>query len=339
MEKNSILSDFIVLNRQRIDELEADLWQMEHQKSGARLVWLERAEENKTFGIAFQTQPWDDTGVFHILEHSVLCGSKRYPVKEPFVELMKSSLNTFLNAMTFPDRTFYPVSSRNDQDFINLLRVYMDAVLHPQIYDRPEIFGQEGWHYELGEDGGLSCKGVVFNEMKGTFASPDALLEREMTRCLFPDTCYRFVSGGDPEHIPELYVRVKAHMVALAVLQKAVGAVVGNKAELYPALFDVLHELVHAGALDSGEFCFKARYVLFCVHEFFTSILASLFFRPRCQDRLGLLRRCSSKAATEHRANSLNPTCPLSGIEPCKCLGQYRPSPDISAPGRQCTFF
>ena len=119
MEKNSILSGFIVLDQQRVDELEADLWQMEHQKSGARLVWLERAEENKTFGIAFQTQPWDDTGVFHILEHSVLCGSKRYPVKEPFVELMKSSMNTFLNAMTFPDRTVYPVSSRNGQDFIN----------------------------------------------------------------------------------------------------------------------------------------------------------------------------------------------------------------------------
>ena len=204
MEKNDILSGFIVLDRQSVDELDAVLWQMEHQKSGARLVWLERAEENKTFGIAFQTQPWDDTGIFHILEHSVLCGSERYPVKEPFVELMKSSLNTFLNAMTFPDRTFYPVSSRNDQDFINLLRVYMDAVLHPLLHSRPEIFGQEGWHYELDEDGAPFCKGVVFNEMKGTFASPDALLEREMTRCLFPDTCYRFVSGGDPEHIPEL---------------------------------------------------------------------------------------------------------------------------------------
>ena len=204
MEPNSILHNFAVLSCQRVDELEAALWQMEHRTSGARLVWLERAEENKTFGIAFQTQPWDDTGVFHILEHSVLCGSERYPVKEPFVELMKSSLNTFLNAMTFPDKTFYPVSSRNDQDFINLLRVYMDAVLHPQIYSRPEIFGQEGWHYELGEDGGLSCKGVVFNEMKGTFSSPDALMERELNRLLFPDTCYRFVAGGDPEHIPEL---------------------------------------------------------------------------------------------------------------------------------------
>ena len=159
MEKNDILSGFIVLDRQSVDELDAVLWQMEHQKSGARLVWLERAEENKTFGIAFQTQPWDDTGIFHILEHSVLCGSERYPVKEPFVELMKSSLNTFLNAMTFPDRTFYPVSSRNDQDFINLLRVYMDAVLHPLLHSRPEIFGQEGWHYELDEDDAPFCKG------------------------------------------------------------------------------------------------------------------------------------------------------------------------------------
>ena len=204
MEKNSILSDFIVLNRQRINELEADLWQMEHQKSGARLVWLERAEENKTFAIAFQTQPWDDTGVFHILEHSVLCGSERYPVKEPFVELMKSSLNTFLNAMTFPDRTIYPVSSRNSQDFMNLLRVYMDAVLHPLLHSKPEIFGQEGWHYELDEGGALSITGVVFNEMKGAFSSPDTLLEREVTRHLFPDTCFRYVAGGDPEHIPEL---------------------------------------------------------------------------------------------------------------------------------------
>lgn len=187
-----------------VPELDAALHQLEHVKSGARLVWLERQEENKTFGIAFQTQPWDDTGIFHILEHSVLCGSERYPVKEPFVELMKSSLNTFLNAMTFPDKTFYPVSSRSEQDFINLLRVYMDAVLHPLIHSRPEIFYQEGWHYEFSETGEPSYKGVVFNEMKGAFASPDTLLEREVNRLLFPDTCYRYVSGGDPEHIPEL---------------------------------------------------------------------------------------------------------------------------------------
>lgn len=170
MKQDQIIHNFAILSSRRVDELDAVLHLMSHEKSGAWLVWLERAEENKTFGIAFQTQPWDDTGIFHILEHSVLCGSDRYPVKEPFVELMKSSLNTFLNAMTFPDRTFYPVSSRNDQDFINLLRVYMDAVLHPLIHSNPEIFGQEGWHYELDGDGAPSYKGVVFNEMKG--ASP-----------------------------------------------------------------------------------------------------------------------------------------------------------------------
>lgn len=195
---------FILKSTRELAELNARFHEMEHQKSGARLVWLDRDEENKTFSIAFQTQPWDDTGVFHILEHSVLCGSERYPVKEPFVELMKSSLNTFLNAMTFPDKTVYPVSSRNGQDFLNLMRVYMDAVFHPLIHTRPEIFGQEGWHYELGEDGAASYKGVVFNEMKGAFASPDTLLEREMDLLLFPDSCYRYVSGGDPAHIPEL---------------------------------------------------------------------------------------------------------------------------------------
>jgi len=204
MEQHEIIHNFTVLSSRALDELNAVLHLLRHEKSGARLVWLERPEENKTFGIAFRTQPWDDTGVFHILEHAVLCGSDRYPVKEPFVELMKSSLQTFLNAMTFPDKTFYPVSSRNEQDFIHLLRVYMDAVLHPLIYARPEIFGQEGWHYALDEDGAPACTGVVYNEMKGAFASPDTLLEREMTRRLFPDTCYRFVSGGDPAHIPEL---------------------------------------------------------------------------------------------------------------------------------------
>ena len=130
MERSSIIHNFKLLSSRPVEELQAVLHQMEHQTSGARLVWLERPEENKTFGIAFQTQPWDDTGVFHILEHSVLCGSDHYPVKEPFVELLKSSMNTFLNALTFRDKTFYPVSSRNRQDFYNLMRVYMDAVLH-----------------------------------------------------------------------------------------------------------------------------------------------------------------------------------------------------------------
>ena len=204
MELNQAICNFTVLERTPVDELEAVLWRLEHRKSGARLLWLERAEENKTFSIAFQTQPWDDTGVFHILEHSVLCGSDRYPVKEPFVELLKSSLNTFLNAMTFPDKTVYPVSSRNDQDFVNLMRIYMDAVLHPHIHSKPEIFGQEGWHYELDENGEPSYKGVVFNEMKGAMSSPDEIMETELALRLFPDTCYRWNSGGDPAHIPEL---------------------------------------------------------------------------------------------------------------------------------------
>ncbi len=204
MDINQRISGFLVTGCRETGELGGNLYIMEHEKSGARLVWLDRPEENKTFSIAFRTQPWDDTGVFHILEHSVLCGSDRYPVKEPFVELMKSSLNTFLNAFTFPDKTMYPVSSRNDQDFINLVRVYMDAVLHPRIHSMPEIFRQEGWHYEIDETGAASYKGVVFNEMKGAFASPDEITLRELNRLLFPDNCYRFVSGGDPEHIPEL---------------------------------------------------------------------------------------------------------------------------------------
>lgn len=195
---------FRVLSKRLLDELDATLWEMEHEQTGAKLIWLDRAEENKTFCIAFQTQPWNDTGVFHILEHSVLCGSERYPIKKPFVELMKTSLNTFLNAITFPDKTIYPISSRNNQDFLNLLRVYMDAVLHPLLRKKPEIFCQEGWHYEFDTAGNVSCKGVVLNEMKGVFSSPDAQLEYEISRRLFPDTCYRWVAGGDPEHIPEL---------------------------------------------------------------------------------------------------------------------------------------
>lgn len=187
----------------RIPELGAVLHEYTHAKSGARLCWLERADENKSFCAAFRTLPFDDSGVFHILEHSVLCGSRNYPVKEPFVELLKGSLNTFLNALTFPDRTCYPVSSRNDQDFLNLMRVYLDAVLFPRIYEKQEIFQQEGWHYEL-ENGVLTRSGVVLNEMKGAFADPDELLVNAMSRALFPDTPYRFVSGGDPDAIGSL---------------------------------------------------------------------------------------------------------------------------------------
>ncbi len=187
------------------EELGGKLWEMTHLQTGAQLVWLDNKENNKLFSIAFKTLPQDDTGVFHILEHSVLNGSKRFPVKEPFVELLKSSMNTFLNAMTFPDKTVYPVSSRNEQDYLNLTRVYLDAVFCPAIYENPCIFQQEGWHYDIHEGDDMpTYKGVVFNEMKGAFSSSDTLIENSLMRALFPDNCYRFVSGGDPKYIPKL---------------------------------------------------------------------------------------------------------------------------------------
>lgn len=204
MQIGTVIQNFRVTNVRNLPELNCNLWEMEHEKTGAQLVWLDRADENKTFGIAFKTIPTDSTGVFHILEHSVLCGSDKYPVKEPFVELLKSSVNTFLNAMTYPDKTVYPISSRNDKDFLNLLDVYMDAVLHPAIYHKPEIFRQEGWRYELRGQEPAVYQGVVFNEMKGAYASADAELEYTMNRLLFPDNCYSFESGGHPEHIPDL---------------------------------------------------------------------------------------------------------------------------------------
>jgi Zn-dependent M16 (insulinase) family peptidase len=181
------------------------MYEFIHEKSGAKAIWLKRADENKTFSIAFKTTPVDDTGVFHILEHSVLNGSHKYPVKEPFVDLLKGSLQTFLNAITFPDKTVYPVSSRNGQDFINLMRVYLDAVFAPLAVEKPYVFYQEGWHYEMKEgDEQPSYKGVVFNEMKGAFSSPDSLRSRYMMHALFPDNCYGYESGGDPDHITDL---------------------------------------------------------------------------------------------------------------------------------------
>lgn len=195
---------FTLLRTQDLPEIDGKLHELRHEKTGARLCWLQRPDDNKTFGVAFTTLPEDSTGVFHILEHSVLCGSKRYPVKEPFVELLKNSMNTFLNAMTFSDKTFYPISSRNEKDFLNLMRVYLDAVFFPRIYTKPEIFYQEGWHYEFDENGRPGYKGVVFNEMKGAYASADEHLQETMDAALFPDTCYRFSSGGDPACIPSL---------------------------------------------------------------------------------------------------------------------------------------
>ena len=203
MQINEIIRGFRVLRVRPLEELQARLVEMEHVRTGAKLCWLDRRDENKAFSIAFKTLPEDSTGVFHILEHSVLCGSEKYPVKEPFVELLKSSVQTFLNALTYPDKTVYPVSTRNDKDFLNLIDVYLDAVLHPAIYSRPEIFRQEGWRYE-GEGDALCYQGVVFNEMKGSMASPMNVLAQAISAHLFPDSPYRFNSGGDPACIPDL---------------------------------------------------------------------------------------------------------------------------------------
>lgn len=178
---------------------------LEHKKSGARLALLSNDDENKVFYIGFRTPPEDSTGVAHILEHSVLEGSRDFPVKDPFIELAKGSLNTFLNAMTYPDKTVYPIASCNDKDFQNLMHVYLDAVFYPNIYTERKIFEQEGWHYEMeSPEDELTINGVVYNEMKGAFSSPDDVLEREITNTLFPDTTYSNESGGDPEAIPDL---------------------------------------------------------------------------------------------------------------------------------------
>ncbi|MCM1054763.1 MAG: insulinase family protein [Bacteroides sp.] len=205
------LKGFTVNRIREEKELNGALVEMTHDKTGAELCWLNNGEVNKTFSVAFKTLPEDSTGVFHILEHSVLCGSDKYPVKEPFVDLLKSSMNTFLNAMTFPDKTMYPVASRNDRDFLNLTSVYLDAVFAPALKTNPSVFHQEGIHTEFDENGKPLYKGVVFNEMKGAMSDLDERIEYGIEDLLFPDNCYRFNSGGDPEVIPNLtYEKYKA---------------------------------------------------------------------------------------------------------------------------------
>lgn len=205
LEVSNIYHGFQVLQQDHIEEINAEAYLLEHVKSGARLFYLGCADDNKVFSISFRTPPNDDTGVAHILEHSSLCGSRKYHLKEPFVELVKGSMNTFLNAMTYPDKTMYPVASRNDKDFRNLMDVYLDAVFYPLIYENKYTLRQEGWHYNLESlDGELSYNGVVYNEMKGVYSSPDALLENEAMKALFPATPYRFESGGHPDAIPQL---------------------------------------------------------------------------------------------------------------------------------------
>ena len=205
MEINKIYSGFRLDRIERIDEINGTAYEMKHEKSGARLIYIDSPDSNKVFNIAFRTTPHNSTGVAHIMEHSVLCGSRKFPLKEPFVELVKGSLNTFLNAMTYPDKTMYPVASKNDKDFHNLMDVYLDAVFYPRVREDAEIVMQEGWHYELeNADDELTYKGVVFNEMKGVYSSPDSVLERQMMRELFPDTTYGVDSGGDPDYITDL---------------------------------------------------------------------------------------------------------------------------------------
>ena len=199
------LQAYELQKEENLPGIQAKGYLLRHKKSGARVLLVENDDENKVFSIGFRTPPSDSTGVPHIMEHSVLCGSKNFPAKDPFVELVKGSLNTFLNAMTYPDKTVYPVASCNDKDFQNLMHVYMDAVLHPNIYQHEEIFRQEGWSYKLDSlDDKLEYNGVVYNEMKGAFSSPEGVLDRVVLNTLFPDTSYANESGGDPEVIPEL---------------------------------------------------------------------------------------------------------------------------------------
>ncbi|MBR1823140.1 MAG: insulinase family protein [Ruminococcus sp.] len=204
MQTGDTLHGFKVTQIREIPQLDGRLVQMRHEDCGAELCWLDNGASNKLFSVAFKTLPCDDTGVFHILEHTVLCGSAKFPVKEPFVDLLKGSMQTFLNAMTYPDKTVYPISSRNKQDFLNLTEVYLDAVFAPRLKQDPSIFMQEGWHMEFDENGEPLFKGVVFNEMKGALSSVDEVIEVGMNRLLFPDNCYKYVSGGAPVSIPDL---------------------------------------------------------------------------------------------------------------------------------------
>lgn len=199
------LAEYEILDEHRVEDVQSDGFILRHKKSGARIAILSNNDDNKVFYIGFRTPPEDETGVPHIIEHTTLCGSKKFPVKDPFIELAKGSLNTFLNAMTYPDKTVYPVASCNDQDFKNLMDVYLDAVFNPNITKYEEIFKQEGWHYELtGKDDELKINGVVYNEMKGAYSSPDEVLSSQIYRSLFQDNTYSKDSGGNPEYIPKL---------------------------------------------------------------------------------------------------------------------------------------
>lgn len=195
-EINKPYHGFKLIQESIIDELQSVGRLFYHEKSGARLLHLENEDDNKVFSIGFRTPPTDDTGVPHILEHCVLAGSRKYTTKEPFMDMVKGSLQTFINAMTFKDKTIYPVASRNEKDFYNLMDVYLDAVFYPKIYEKPEIFMQEGWHHEIfNKEDNITYKGVVYNEMKGAYSAPEEVLSEAISQSLFPDTCYKYSSG------------------------------------------------------------------------------------------------------------------------------------------------
>ena len=198
------LQTYEVIEKREVADINSVTYLLKHKKTGAKVALISNDDDNKVFYIGFRTTPKDSTGVAHILEHSVLCGSREFPIKDPFIELCKGSLNTFLNAMTYPDKTIYPVASCNDKDFQNLMHVYLDAVFYPNIHENEAIFRQEGWHYEFNDQDELIYNGVVYNEMKGAFSSPDSVLYREISTALYPDTTYGWESGGDPENIPDL---------------------------------------------------------------------------------------------------------------------------------------
>ncbi len=206
MEIGKAYYGFKLEDQYEVSEIQSMARIFTHEKSGAKLLHLENEDDNKVFSIGFRTPPSDSTGVPHIIEHCVLSGSRKYRTKEPFMDMVKGSLQTFINAMTFSDKTVYPIASRNEKDFFNLMDVYLDAVFYPRIYEEPKIFAQEGWHYELfDEKDPVIYKGVVYNEMQGAYSSPERILGGdEIDKSLYPDTCYRYSSGGKPEIIPEL---------------------------------------------------------------------------------------------------------------------------------------
>ena len=204
MEVREIIYGFEVKEKKYVREVEGNIFQLEHQKTGAQIIVVDNQDMKKSFLVGFRTIPEDSTGVFHILEHSVLNGSRKYPDKDTFVNLMKHSMAEFVNAITYPDHTVYPFCTENEKDFMKLMDVYLNAVFYPNVLTDKKIFDQEGWHFQREEGKAPEISGVVYNEMKGVFSSLDNFLMYEMAEAMFPENAYRFVSGGNPDAIPAL---------------------------------------------------------------------------------------------------------------------------------------